>query len=159
MGRSRDQACCTLLIAAHLLHIYRPMNISEMMHAVEQATELLKSLASRNRLLLLCHLVKGERSVGELARLIDARETAVSQQLALLRKDGLVRTRRNGQTIYYSLASSEAAKVIETLHGIYCGPLDEAAAVARAAVSAAAAEQASGTSDSQNIDNDNGDGE
>ncbi|TFI59739.1 ArsR family transcriptional regulator [Sphingomonas parva] len=117
------------------------MNIEEMMHAVEQATELLKSLASRNRLLLLCHLVEGERSVGELARLIDARETAVSQQLALLRKDGLVRTRRNGQTIYYSLASAEAAKVIETLHGIYCGPLDEAAAVAGAAVSGEAEEQ------------------
>ena len=133
------------------------MNISEMMHAVEQATELLKSLASRNRLLLLCHLVESERSVGELARLIGARETAVSQQLALLRKDGLVRTRRHGQTIYYSLASSQAAKVIETLHGIYCSPLDEAAAVAGAAVSAAADDQGSATSDGQNINSDNGD--
>ena len=114
-----------------------------MMHAVEQATELLKSLASRNRLLLLCHLVEGERSVGELARLIDARETAVSQQLSLLRKDGLVRTRRSGQTIHYSLASSEAAKIIETLHGLYCGPREEAVAVADAAVSAAAQDQPS----------------
>ena len=111
-----------------------------MMHAVEQATELLKSLASRNRLLLLCHLVEGERSVGELARLIDARETAVSQQLALLRKDRLVRTRRDGQTIYYSLASSRAAKVIETLHGIYCAPT-EASDVAEAAVEASANEE------------------
>lgn len=112
-----------------------------MMHAVEQATELLKSLASRNRLLLLCHLVEGERSVGELARLIDARETAASQQLALLRKDGLVRTRRVGQTIYYSLASAEAAKVIETLHGIYCAPAGGAADVAQAAIAASASEQ------------------
>lgn len=119
-----------------ILHIYELMNVEEMTSAVEQAAELLKSLASRNRLLLLCHLVDGERSVGELARLIDARETAVSQQLALLRKDGLVRTRRNAQTIYYSLASAEAAKVIENLHGIYCGALDEAVADARAAVSA-----------------------
>lgn len=141
MRRSRDQACRTLLIAAPLLHIYRPMNISEMMRAVEQATELLKSLASRNRLLLLCHLVEGERSVGELARLIDARETAVSQQLALLRKDGLVRTRRVGQTINYSLASAEAAKVIETLHGIYCASSGEAADVAQAAVAASVNEQ------------------
>ena len=117
------------------------MNISEMMHAVEQATELLKSLASRSRLLLLCHLVDGERSVGELARLIEARETAVSQQLALLRKDGLVRTRRHGQTIYYSLASAQAAKIIETLHGLYCVPLEGVAAVANAAVSAAATDE------------------
>lgn len=117
------------------------MNVSEMMHAVEQATELLKSLASRNRLLLLCHLVEGERSVGELARLIDVRETAVSQQLALLRKDGLVRTRRDGQTIYYSLASPRAAKVIETLHGIYCAPT-EAADVAEAAIEASANKEA-----------------
>lgn len=135
------------------------MNVSEMMHAVEQATELLKSLASRNRLLILCHLVEGERSVGELARLIDARETAISQQLALLRKDALVRTRREGQTIYYSLASSEAAKVIETLHGIYCGPLDGAAAVAGAAVAATAAEQPSQTSDARNKNSDNGEHE
>lgn len=112
------------------------------MHAVEHATELLKSLANRNRLLLLCHLVEGERSVGELARLIDARETAVSQQLALLRKDGLVRPRREGQTIYYSLASAEAVKVIETLHGIYCQPL-AGASVAGAALAAAADEQVS----------------
>ena len=117
------------------------MNVSEMMHAVEQATELLKSLASRNRLLLLCHLVESERSVGELARLIDARETTVSQQLALLRKDGLVRTRRDGQSIYYSLASSRAAKVIETLHGIYCAPTG-AVDVAEAAVEAISNEEA-----------------
>lgn len=117
------------------------MKIEEMLHAVEQATELLKALASRNRLLLLCHLSEGERSVGELARLIQARETAVSQQLALLRKDGLVRTRREGQTVYYELASTEAAKVIETLHGIYCAPITKAAATAQAAVAGSADDQ------------------
>jgi DNA-binding transcriptional ArsR family regulator len=106
------------------------MKIEQMLQAVDKATELLKALASRNRLLLLCHLIEGEKSVGQLARLIGARETAVSQQLTLLRKDELVRTRRDGQTIYYSLASPQAAKVIETLHGIYCAPLGEAAATA-----------------------------
>ena len=110
------------------------MKIEEMFEAVERATDLLKALASRNRLLLLCHLVEGERSVGELARLIEARETAVSQQLALLRKDGLVRTRKDGQTVYYSLASAEAAKVIETLHGIYCATDPEVAAAIDAAI-------------------------
>lgn len=103
------------------------MNMEKMADAVEQATELLKSLANRNRLLILCNLVEGERSVGELARLLGTRDTAVSQQLALLRKDGLVRTRREGQTIFYTLASSEATKLIETLHGIYCSPLADAA--------------------------------
>lgn len=117
------------------------MKIAEMLHAVEQATELLKALASRNRLLLLCHLSEGERSVGELARLIQARETAVSQQLALLRKDGLVRTRREGQAVYYRLASTEAAKVIETLHGIYCASITEAAATAQSPVAGSADDQ------------------
>lgn len=108
-----------------VLHIYALMQIEPMLQAVENATELLKALASRNRLLLLCHLIEGEKSVGELARLIDARDTAVSQQLTLLRKDGIVSTRRDRQTIYYSLASPEAIKVIETLHGIYCMPMAE----------------------------------
>ncbi|ABS68133.1 ArsR/SmtB family transcription factor [Hephaestia caeni] len=126
---------------ADALHMYETMKIEEMFQAVEQATDLLKALASRNRLLLLCYLLEGERSVGELARLIQARETAVSQQLALLRKDGLVRTRREGQTVYYTLASTEAAKVIETLHGIYCAPIAEAAAVAPAAVAGSANDQ------------------
>lgn len=90
--------------------------------AADLATDLLKSLASRNRLLLLCHLLDGEKSVGELARLLEARAAAVSQQLALLRKDGLVRPRRQGQTIYYALASREAAAIIETLYTLYCAP-------------------------------------
>lgn len=119
------------------------MKIETMASAVEQATDLLKSLASRNRLLLLCTLVEGERSVGELARRIGARDPAVSQQLALLRKDGLVRARKNGQTVYYSFASPEAAKVIETLHGIYCAPQHE---IARREAAAAGAVTASATS-------------
>lgn len=109
-----------ILTAAGTVHTYENVKIEDMFEAVDRATDLLKSLASRNRLLLLCHLVGGEKSVGDLARLIGARDTAVSQQLALLRKDGLVRTRRDAQTIYYSLASAEAAKVIETLHGVFC---------------------------------------
>lgn len=129
------------MIYARTMHICEFMKIEAMVPAVGQATDLLKSLASRNRLLLLCALVEGERSVGELARLIVARDTAVSQQLALLRKDGLVRARKNGQTVYYSLASPEAAKVIETLHSIYCAPQHEIAgrdaAVAGGAIASA----------------------
>lgn len=90
--------------------------------AADRATDLLKALASRNRLLLLCHLLDGRKSVGELARLLEARDAAVSQQLALLRKERLVLPRRQGQTVYYALASPEAAAVIQTLYALYCPP-------------------------------------
>ncbi|MES2444852.1 MAG: helix-turn-helix domain-containing protein [Pseudomonadota bacterium] len=92
-----------------------------MIAAVDRASLFLKALSGRSRLLLLCHLWEGEKSVGELARLTDTRDTAVSQQLALLRREGLVASRRSGQTIYYSLSSSDAARMLETLHGLLCG--------------------------------------
>jgi DNA-binding transcriptional ArsR family regulator len=91
-----------------------------MIAAVDQASLFLKALSGRSRLLLLCHLLDGERSVGELARLTDARDTAVSQQLALLRRQGMVTARRSGQTIYYTLSSPEARQMLVTLHGLLC---------------------------------------
>jgi len=97
--------------------------------AADEATALLKALANRNRLLLLCQLVEGERSVGEMAARLQLRESAVSQQLMLLRKDRLVAPRRDGQTIYYRLASPAAAKVIETLYAIFCAEACAAADV------------------------------
>lgn len=90
--------------------------------AADQASELLKSLANRHRLLILCQLVDGERSVGDLAEFLGARDSTVSQHLALLRKDGLVQARRAAQTIYYSIASGPAERVLETLFAIYCAP-------------------------------------
>ncbi len=90
--------------------------------AADKASELLKSLANRHRLLILCQLVDGERSVGELAAFLNARDSTVSQHLALLRKDGLVQARREAQTIYYSIASFPARRVLETLFAIYCSP-------------------------------------
>jgi DNA-binding transcriptional ArsR family regulator len=94
----------------------------EMEAAADQASELLKSLANRHRLLILCQLVDGERSVGDLAAFLKARDSTVSQHLALLRKDGLVQARRDGQTIFYSIASGPAQRVLETLFAIYCAP-------------------------------------
>ncbi|MDR3460775.1 MAG: metalloregulator ArsR/SmtB family transcription factor [Beijerinckiaceae bacterium] len=91
--------------------------------AAEDASELLKSLANRHRLLILCQLLDGERSVGELAAFLNARDSNVSQHLALLRKDGLVQTRRDAQTIYYSIASDAARQVLKTLFAIYCAPV------------------------------------
>ncbi|HIJ63500.1 MAG TPA: helix-turn-helix transcriptional regulator [Rhodospirillaceae bacterium] len=96
-----------------------------MLAAAERASELLKSLANRHRLLIVCRLIDGERSVGELTRFVGIRDTAMSQHLALLRKDGIVRARRDGQTIFYSIASSPARQVLEALYRNFCAPMAE----------------------------------
>ncbi len=95
--------------------------------AADQASELLKALANRHRLLIICQLIDGERSVGELASCLDVRDSPVSQHLALLRKDGLVSARREAQTIYYSIASEPAREVLKTLYQAYCAPPKAAA--------------------------------
>jgi DNA-binding transcriptional ArsR family regulator len=96
---------------------------AEMMErAADEASDLLKALSNRHRLLIICQLVDGERSVGELAGFLDLRDSTVSQHLALLRKDGLVSARRDGQTIYYSIASDPAREVLKTLYQVYCAP-------------------------------------
>jgi len=93
------------------------------MHAsAGQAEELLKAMANRHRLMILCQLIDGERSVGELAELLELRDSTVSQHLALLRKDDLVSTRREGQTIWYSIASEPARRLVETLYQVFCAP-------------------------------------
>ena len=85
------------------------------------AARLLKTLGNENRLSLLCLLVDGERSVGDLNRRLDLSQPALSQHLAILREENLVQTRREAQTIFYSLRDGPAQQVIETLHAIYCG--------------------------------------
>jgi len=94
----------------------------QMREAAGAAEAMLKALANRHRLMILCQLIDKERSVGELAGLLDLRDSTVSQHLALLRKDGLVETRRDGQTIWYALASIVVRRLVETLYEIYCGP-------------------------------------
>ena len=89
---------------------------ADQMHAAAGAAEeMLKALANRHRLMILCQISETERSVGELAELLDLRDSTVSQHLALLRKDGLVKTRREGQTVWYSLASSSVTPSAVTL--------------------------------------------
>ncbi|OJY11495.1 MAG: transcriptional regulator [Rhizobiales bacterium 62-47] len=88
--------------------------------AADQASDLLKALSNRHRLLIICQLIDGERSVGDLAQFLDLRDSTVSQHLALLRKDGLVSARRDAQTIYYSIASDPAREVLKTLYQVYC---------------------------------------
>jgi len=89
-------------------------------HAAD-AARLLKVLANDKRLMLLCLLVEREHSVGELNARVALSQSALSQHLAVLREDGLVSTRREAQTIYYSLAAGPAQQVIATLHDLYCG--------------------------------------
>ena len=99
-----------------------PSDLAAMSAAADAASELLKSLANRHRLLILCQLGEGERSVGELAECVGIRDATASQHLALLRKDGLVTARREGQTIWYSVASAPAREVLAALYRIYCQP-------------------------------------
>lgn len=95
----------------------------EAMHAhAGDAAQLLKALANERRLQVLCLLAAGERPVGELQALLDLGQSALSQHLAVLREEGLVQTRREAQSILYSLAPGPAAAVMQTLHGIYCAP-------------------------------------
>lgn len=93
----------------------------EMDSAVTAASDLLKALASPNRLKILCHLVDGEKAVGQIASLIGIRETTVSQHLALLRKDHLVASRRAGQIIYYRIDSPVAERILGVLYENFCG--------------------------------------
>lgn len=93
-----------------------------MERAADQASDLLKALSNRHRLLIICQLIDGERSVGELADFLDLRDSTVSQHLALLRKDGLVSARREAQTIFYSIASEPAREVLKTLYEVFCAP-------------------------------------
>ncbi len=95
--------------------------------AADRASGLLKALSNRHRLLIICQLIEGERSVGELAAYLDLRDSTVSQHLALLRKDGMVSARREAQTIYYSIDSEPAREVLKTLYQVYCAPPKAAA--------------------------------
>jgi DNA-binding transcriptional ArsR family regulator len=94
----------------------------QMAAAANDASELLKSLANPHRLLILCQLTEGERSVGDLATFLGLRDSTVSQHLSLLRRDGLVRARRDGQTIFYAVSSQAARQVLNTLFEIFCKP-------------------------------------
>ncbi|NOX51242.1 MAG: winged helix-turn-helix transcriptional regulator [Gammaproteobacteria bacterium] len=88
-------------------------------HAKE-AANLLKKLGNEHRLLVMCTLMEGELSVGELNELTPLSQSSLSQHLASLREAGLVKTRRESQSIFYSLCGDEATKIIEVLHSIYC---------------------------------------
>lgn len=104
------------------------MHIEKLQDSARRASALLKAMANQHRLMILCQLLPGEKSVGELERVIDLSQSALSQHLARLRHDGLVGTRRQAQTIFYSLAGAEAKAVIDTLYSLYCASAGDARA-------------------------------
>ena len=91
-----------------------------MMINARRATGFLKALGHEGRLMILCHLATKERSVTELEHLLSQRQAAVSQQLARLRLERLVESRREGKTIYYSLADGQVRQMVETIYDIFC---------------------------------------
>lgn len=99
-----------------------PSDLVAMEAHAEEAARLLRSLGNPHRLLVLCMLSGGEMSVGGLNESLPLSQSALSQHLAVLREEGLVSTRREGQTIYYSVPEGPALKILEVLHGAYCVP-------------------------------------
>ena len=100
----------------------RTREVDRMKGNAKRASDFLKALAHENRLMILCILAEGEKSVSELEEFLALRQPTVSQQLARLRADGLVSTRRDGKTIYYNLASEEARTVIGAVYDVFCRP-------------------------------------
>lgn len=98
---------------------------AQMRQAVSQASGLLKALSNPDRLLLLCQLTEGEHCVSELEALLDIRQPTLSQQLGVLRQEGLVETRRESKQIYYRIASARALAVLQTLYQQFCSAQGE----------------------------------
>lgn len=103
-------------IAAEL----RPKELAELQANASRACDVLKTIANGARLLLVCQLAGGEKSVGQLQASVGLSQSSVSQHLALLREHHVVTTRRHGQLVYYGLASPEVAALIKTLHDQFC---------------------------------------
>jgi DNA-binding transcriptional ArsR family regulator len=96
------------------------MDFDSMQENASEAVTLLKGLANESRLMIMCVLAEGEHSVGDLNKRIKLSQSALSQHLAVLRDQGMVKTRRESQTIYYRLSDSPAMNVIGLLHDVYC---------------------------------------
>jgi len=107
------------------------MDLSEIRANALRAANLLKSMGNPSRLMVLCQLTAGEKSVGDLERAVPMSQSALSQHLALLRMRKLVKTRRAGQSIYYSLAGVEASAILKTLYDLFCAKPSAAVASRR----------------------------
>lgn len=102
-----------------------PLDIEQLRANADAAGQLLKTLANPDRLLLLCQLSQGERNVGELEALLGIVQPTLSQQLAVLRREGLVDTRRDGKQVYYRISSAPALALINTLYQLFCAGAEQ----------------------------------
>jgi DNA-binding transcriptional ArsR family regulator len=107
------------------------VKLADLQKSADRATTLLKAMSNASRLLILCQLAEGERSVGQLERQVGLSQSALSQHLAVLRRKRIVATRREAQSIYYSLASREAEAVMATLYSVFCAKAATKPRVAR----------------------------
>jgi len=98
------------------------IDLNDMARSASRASKLMKTLGHQDRLMILCQLADGEKSVGAIADLLEIPQSPLSQHLSRMRKEGLVTTRRQAQTIFYTLKSGEAAKIIEVLYELFCEP-------------------------------------
>lgn len=96
------------------------LEIERMMDSACSASNFLKAISHEGRLMILCHLATGEKSVTELEELLSARQAAVSQQLSRLRTEGLVAPRREGKVIYYSLTDRRAIRILDVVYDLFC---------------------------------------
>jgi DNA-binding transcriptional ArsR family regulator len=99
------------------------LTMEEMLQQSSQAATFLKALSNENRLMILCHILDQELSVTALNDKLPLSQSALSQHLAVLRKDGLVNTRRESQTIFYSIGDQRVKELITTLHNLFCPAL------------------------------------
>ncbi|MEL7090694.1 MAG: metalloregulator ArsR/SmtB family transcription factor [Pseudomonadota bacterium] len=99
-------------------------DLEKMMKNAEKAANFLKAISHEGRLMILCHLTTGEKSVTELEDLLSARQAAVSQQLSRLRLEGLVKPRRDGKAIYYSLTDDRPRQIMEVVYDLFCRDAD-----------------------------------
>ena len=95
-------------------------DLDKMMANAQTASNFLKAISHEGRLMILCYLSSGEKSVTQMEEMLSARQAAVSQQLSRLRFEGLVKTRREGKTIYYSLADDRSTKILEVVYDLFC---------------------------------------
>ena len=105
------------------MHGMSTMNLQDMVNNSAKAVKLLKAVSNERRLLILCHLLNGELSVGEMNEKLGLSQSALSQHLALFRRNKLVKTRKEAQTVFYSMNSKEAEALIALLHTMYCPKL------------------------------------
>ena len=97
-----------------------PLDLQSLRRSADSACRLMKVLSNPDRLLLLCQLSQGEKRVGELEELVGISQPTLSQQLGVLREEGLVNTRREGKNIYYSVARPDTLEILSTLYSLYC---------------------------------------